>query len=113
MARRNVAFAQRQSPANKHRSGGRKRRATGEVARAPAPAFDDLTEAFFAAAPPDEPATVVVSESFDDLVAVGAAPPDPLAVLGAGTRRAVAAVRVVLGRLFARVVAGLQRAARK
>ena len=66
----------REAPAKKRRSRGRKRNDTGEVARAPAPApaFDDLTEAFFAAAPPDDAAPTVAPECFDDLVAVGPAP---------------------------------------
>jgi hypothetical protein len=107
MARRNVAFAQRPDPTNKRRSRGRKRRSIGEIARAPAPAFDDLTEAFFAAAPPDEAVLAAAPDSFDDLVAVGPAPRDPLA----GFRRAVAAARAALGRWLAPAAA--QRAARK
>jgi hypothetical protein len=107
MARRNVAFAQRPEPTNKRRSRGRKRRVTGEIARAPAPAFDDLTEAFFAAAPADEAVLAAAPDSFDDLVAVGPPPGDPLASL----RRIFAAVRAALGRLL--VPAGPQRAARK
>jgi hypothetical protein len=113
MARRNVVLAQRQAPANKRRSRGRKRRATGEVECTRAPAFDDLAEAFFAAAPPDETAPDAAPDRFDDLVPVGPTPPDPLAVVRAGTRRAIAALRVALGRLRARVSAGFQRAARK
>ncbi|HEY4392827.1 MAG TPA: hypothetical protein VGP64_02140 [Polyangia bacterium] len=107
MARQNVALAQRQAPANKRRSRGRKRRTTGEVARAPAPAFDDLAEAFFAAAPPDDAASVALPDSFDDLVAVGPAPRDPRAAL----RRAFAAVRAAIGRLLAPPAP--QRVARK
>ena len=107
MARRNVAFAQRPDPTNKRRSRGRKRRSTHEVERAPAPAFDALTEAFFAAAPPDDGAAVGVPDSFDDLVALGAPPRDPLA----GLRNAVAAVRAAIARLLA--PASPQRASRK
>jgi hypothetical protein len=97
MARRNVVLAQRSAPANKRRSRGRKRRATGEVERAPAPSFDDLEQAFFAAAPPDEAEPAPVPDGFDDLVAVGPAPRDPLAAL----RRAFAAARAAIGRLCA------------
>jgi len=107
MARRNVALAQRPDPTNKRRSRGRKRRSTHEVERAPAPAFDALTEAFFAAAPPDEPAAGAVPDSFDDLVTIGPAPRDPLAAL----RNAVAAVRAAIGRLL--TPASPQRASRK
>jgi hypothetical protein len=77
------------------------------VERAPAPAFDDLAEAFFAAAPPDEAAPASAPDSFDDLGAVGPAPRDPLA----GLRRAVAAARAAFRRW--RAPAGAQRAARK
>lgn len=98
MARQNVALAQPpQSPAKKRRSRGRKRHANREAPRAPAPVFDDLEQAFFAAAPPDEAASAAEVESFDDLVAAGAPPPDPLA----SVRRALGAARAALGRLFA------------
>jgi hypothetical protein len=107
MARRNVALAQRQAPANKRRSRGRKRQAASEGERAPAPAFDDLAEAFFASAPPDQAGPVAAPDCFEDLVAVGPAPQDPLAPW----RRAVAAVRAAIGRWLA--PAGPQRAPRK
>jgi hypothetical protein len=107
MARRNVALAQpRQAPAKKRRSRGSKRNLTLEAERPPA-AFDDLEQAFFAAAPPDEAAPAAAPECFDDLVAAGPAPRDPLAAV----RRALGAARAALRRLFA--PAGAQRAARK
>jgi hypothetical protein len=97
MARQNVALAQPpQSPTKKRRSRGRKRHANREASRAPAPVFDDLEQAFFAAAPPDEATPAGAVESFDDLIA-GPAPPDPLA----SVRRAFGAARAALGRLFA------------
>jgi hypothetical protein len=107
MARRNVALAQPpQVPAKKRRSRGSKRNPTREAERAPA-AFDDLEQAFFAAAPPDEAAPAAAPERFDDLVALGPAPTDPLAAV----RRALGAARAALGRLFA--PPGAQRAPRK
>jgi hypothetical protein len=107
MARRTVALAERQAPAKKRRSRGRKRNATGEVERTPGPVFDDMEQAFFAAAPPDDAAPAAAPDSFDDLVAAGPVPRDPLAAL----RRAFGAARAALGRLFAR--RGAQRSARK
>lgn len=107
MARRNVALTQpRQTPAKKRRSRGSKRNPTLEAERRPA-AFDDLEQAFFAAAPPDEAAPVAAPDCFDNLVAAGPTPRDPLAAV----RRALGVARVALGRLFA--PASAQRAARK
>jgi hypothetical protein len=107
MARRNVSLAQAsQAPAGKRRSRGRKRNHTVEAARPPA-TFDDLEQAFFAAAPPEQADPVGVPDCFDDLVASGPAARDSFAAL----RCALAAVRAAARRLLA--PATPQRDARK
>jgi hypothetical protein len=98
MAPRNLALAQLpQAQGKKRRSRGRKRHSTGECGRGPDPAFDDLEQAFFAAAPPDEAAPEATPDCFDDLVGTEPEARDPLA----GLRRALAAARVAVKRLFA------------
>jgi hypothetical protein len=98
MAPRNLALAQPpQTQGKKRRSRGRKRHSTEECGRAPDPTFDDLEQAFFAAAPPEEAAPAAEPERFDDLVGTEPEARDPLA----GLRRALAAARVAIKRLFA------------
>jgi hypothetical protein len=92
-------FGSSNASSKKRRSRGRKRQPRGTAPpRSEAAAFSDLEQAFFAAAPSDEPAAVEL-ESFDDLATSAAVAPD----LFGAWRQALVAVAVVLASLPARL----------
>jgi hypothetical protein len=93
MARRNLALApSARNPSNKKRNRRDKRRDTSTAAGPREVPFNDLERAFFAAAPPDVPASAPEPERFDDLERVSA-PPDGFAVLRRWAAAAAAAFR--------------------
>ncbi|HVT05901.1 MAG TPA: hypothetical protein VHO67_00505 [Polyangia bacterium] len=69
------------------------RKSRGTLPRKDVPVWTDLEEAFFAAAPPDEPEAASPPERFDDLDRVAAAADEPplLLRISAALRRFVGA----------------------
>jgi hypothetical protein len=73
MARRHLALATSAHAPSKNknrRSRGGKRNAPASVARGNGTDWSDLEQAFFAAAPPDEPSPAGEPECFDDLLSL-------------------------------------------
>jgi len=100
MARSDLARLARTQPphlaSKKSRARARKRNGSGPPARSEGSAFSDLEQAFFDAAPPDEPAPPAEPERFDDVLAV---PPRGRDAWFECLRWAVATARAALTRL--------------
>jgi hypothetical protein len=98
MARTDLARLQPPHVASKkRRSRGRKRNGGGPPARTDERAFSDLEQAFFAAAPPDDPGPAPEPERLDD----AGAPPLGRAAWFEALRWAAATTRTALGRFLA------------
>lgn len=100
MARTELARLARTQPphlaSKKRRSRGRKRNGGGPPAPTEGSAFSELEQAFFEAAPPDQPAPAAEAERFDDVLL---APPRERDAWFESLRWAVAVGRAALARL--------------
>jgi hypothetical protein len=103
MGRRTVAFArsarQLSKSSNSRRSTRGNRTPSGAIARQNIPDWSELEQAFFDAAPADEPAPAAEPERFDDL----AAPVQQTADVFAALRRLIASVSAAVRRLVSRL----------
>ncbi len=94
MSKRRLALApSTRSLPHKGRARREDRKSRGTLPRKEVPVWTDLEEAFFAAAPPDEPVAASPPERFDDLDRAAPADDDPplLVRISAALRRLVGA----------------------
>jgi hypothetical protein len=102
MARRTVALARSARQLSKSKNGRRSTRSnrilSGSLARPGGSDWSELEQAFFDAAPPDEPGPTAEPERFDDLPA----PAQPDAGSLAPLRRLLASASTAVRRLLSR-----------
>jgi hypothetical protein len=111
MARRQLVVARSAQVRSNKRN--RRRGERKPTARPSEPGFTELEQAFFASAPPDQPAPHEAPECFDDLGPRAAPAPDPLAAVARALSGAWAAIRSFLFELTAGPPARVTTTARR